>query len=274
MKAREARVLLTGATGGIGQAMAQALVRSGAAVLLSGRSEESLAALAGRLSPGAQAQPVQRLSWHAADLSQPDGPVPLAHAAAAWGCNVLIHAAGVPAFGPLRGIGGAAMHAVLQTNLLAPMLLTQALLPHLLAQPRAQVVCVGSALGRIGLPGYSVYSASKFGLRGFAEALRRELAGTAVRVQYLGPRSTVTAFNDERTQAYNDATGTAMDTPSLVAQHLLRLLESERAERFIGFPERLAVRLNGLAPEWLDGSFKTHRDSLGPMAEGRASPSV
>ena len=99
-----------------------------------------------------------------------------------------MHNAGVPSFGPLEPIASPAqMQQVLQTNLLAPMLLTQALLPHLRRLPRAQVICVGSALGRIGLPGFSVYGASKFGLRGFAEALRRELADTPVRVQYPRP---------------------------------------------------------------------------------------
>jgi short-subunit dehydrogenase len=142
------------------------------------------------------------------------------------------------------------------------MLLTRALLPHLLAQPRAQVVCVGSALGRIGLPGFSAYSASKFGLRGFAEALRRELADSSVRVQYLGPRSTRTAFNDAGVEAYNRATGTAMDTPERVARALVELLRSERPERFLGYPETLAVRLNGLVGPWLDGAFARHRRSL------------
>lgn len=269
MKARQARVLLTGATGGIGQPMAHALVQAGAAVLLTGRSDDTLAALAGRVGAG-RTLSNERLAWHAADLSQPGGTLPLAQVAAGWGCNVVIHGAGRPAFGRLQDIGGASMHAVLQTNLLAPMLLTQALLPHLLSQPQAQVICVGSALGRIGLPGYSVYSASKFGLRGFAESLRRELGETSVRVQYLGPRSTRTAFNSAHVQAYNDATGTAMDTPQRVAAELIYLLESGRAERFFGFPEKLAVRLNGLAPEWLDGSFKAHSRNVG--AAGAVHP--
>ena len=259
MKAAQARVLLTGATGGIGQAMAAALVREGAAVMLAGRSSATLDALAQRMEPRRT-----RVACQAADLAQPQGVKALADAAAAWGCNVVVHAAGVPAFGPLQTIAGAHMLAVLQTNLLAPMLLTQALLAHLQRQDAAQVICVGSALGRIGLPGYSVYSASKFGLRGFAEALRRELADTTVRVQYLGPRSTRTAFNSAGVQAYNEATGTAMDTPETVAAHLMALLASGAAERFIGFPESLAVRINGAVPAWLDGSFKAHRRSLTP----------
>jgi short-subunit dehydrogenase len=154
------------------------------------------------------------------------------------------------------------MEQVLQANLLAPMRLAQALLPQLLRQPRAQMVFVGSALGRIGLPGFSVYGASKAGLHGFAEALRRELADTPVQVQILGPRSTRTDFNGAAVEAYNQATGTAMDTPEAVAAALLRLIETEAAERFLGFPERLAVRLNGVLGVLLDGSFARHRRSV------------
>lgn len=266
MKAGACRVLLTGATGGIGQAAAETLLRAGASVMLTGRSAATLAALAGRLGRG---QPVDRLATQAADLAHADELQHLAHAAASWGCNVVVHGAGVPAFGRLQALAPAQMQQLVQTNLLAPMLLTQALLPHLLTQPRAQLVCIGSALGRIGLPGFAAYSATKFGLRGFAEALRRELAGSPVQVQYLGPRSTHTGFNDAGVQAYNRATGTAMDTPERVAAALLRLIEGEQPECFVGFPEALAVRLNGLAGPWLDGAFDKHRRCLPPLATPR-----
>jgi short-subunit dehydrogenase len=202
------------------------------------------------------------LAWVQADLTTPEGLATVTAAAATWRANVVVHAAGVPAFGPLGDVPAAQVQAVLQANLLAPMLLTQALLPHLLRLPHAQLVFVGSALGRIGLPGFSVYGASKAGLHGFAEALRRELNGTPVRVQILGPRSTRTGFNDAAVEAYNRATGTAMDRPEAVAAALLQLIESEAAERFLGFPERLAVRLNGVLGALLDGSFVKHRRSL------------
>lgn len=259
MKARDARVLLTGATGGIGQAAAAALVRAGAAVMLQGRSPARLAAQARALQQGAADHAV---AWHADDLAQADALPALADAAASWGCNVVVHNAGVPGFGRLEAMGADDMQQVLQLNLLAPMLLTQALLAHLRGQREARVIFVGSVLGRLGLPGYSVYGASKFGLRGFAEALRRELADGPVGVQYLGPRSTRTAFNDDAVTAYNQATGTAMDAPEVAARALVQLLESGAAERFLGFPERLAVRLNGLAPALLDGAFAKHRNSL------------
>jgi short-subunit dehydrogenase len=253
MKAAEARVLLTGASGGIGRAMVLALQRSGAAVLGVGRAESSpLAAGTG---------------WVQADLNSDEGLAAVAAAAAEWRANVVVHAAGVPAFGPLHGASAAQMQTVLQLNLLSPMRLTQALLPALRRLPKAQVVFVGSALGRIGLPGFSVYGASKAGLHGFAEALRRELADTPVRVQILGPRSTRTGFNGAGVEAYNRATGTAMDTPDAVAAALLQLIESEAAERFLGFPERLAVRLNGLLGALLDGSFSRHRRSVAAASE-------
>jgi short-subunit dehydrogenase len=252
MKADQARVLLTGASGGIGQAMAQSLRDAGAAVLGVGR--------------GSKAPQPAVMDWVQADLTTAAGLAAVAQAAAEWRANVVVHAAGVPAFGPLAATPASQMAAVLQANLLAPMQLTQALLPQLRRLPRAQIVFVGSALGRIGLPGFSVYGASKAGLHGFAEALRRELAETPVRVQTLGPRSTRTGFNGAAVEAYNSATATAMDTPEIVAAALLQLIESEAAERFIGWPERLAVRLNGVLGALLDGSFAKHRRSVAGAA--------
>lgn len=248
MRAADARVLLTGASGGIGRPIALALREAGASVMGVGRAADS------PLPAGT--------SWVRADLTTVDGLAAVAGAASGWRANVVVHAAGVPAFGPLADAPPAQMQAVLQANLLAPMLLTQALLPQLQRLPKAQVVFVGSATGRIGLPGFSVYGASKAGLHGFAEALRRELADTPVKVQVLAPRSTRTAFNDAAVEAYNRATGTAMDRPEVVAAALLRLIESEAAERFIGFPERLAVRLNGVLGALLDDAFARHRRSL------------
>ena len=246
MKATDARVLLTGASGGIGQAMVKALRQAGAQVMGVGR---------GVSGPSG-------MTWHRADLNDASGPASVAQAAADWRANVVVHASGVPGFGALTSISPQQMEQVLQANLLAPMRLAQALLPQLLRQPCAQMVFVGSALGRIGVPGFSVYGASKAGLHGFAEALRRELADTKLRVQILGPRSTRTGFNGAAVEAYNQATGTAMDTPEIVATALLALIESEAAEAFVGFPERLGVRLNGLLGAGMDASFAKHRRSL------------
>lgn len=247
MRPAQARVLVTGASGGIGRAMVAALRQAGAQVLGVSRNPQQDAA---------------DLRWVQADLCSPEGVARVAQAARAWDANVIVHAAGLPGFGALERLEPVQMQAVLQANLLAPMMLTQALLPQLRTRPKAQIVFVGSALGRIGLPGFSLYSASKAGLHGFAEALRRELADSPVRVQLLAPRSTRTAFNDAAAEAYNRATGTASDSADDVARALLDLIESEAAERYIGWPERLGVRLNGAFPALLDSSFKKHRRQL------------
>lgn len=251
MKPAAARVLLTGASGGIGRAMVQQLRAAGARVAGVGRGDAAPPGLGLDL-------------WVQADLNSAAGVLDVAHAAADFRSNVVVMAAGLPCFGALGTVPAAQATAVLQANLLSPMLLAQALLPQLLRLPQAQLIFVGSALGRIGVPGFSVYGASKAGLHGFAEALRRELAGSSVRVQTLAPRSTRTGFNSAAVDAFNTATATASDSPEAVAQALLALIENHAAERYIGFPESLAVRLNGLLGALLDGSFTRHRRCLNP----------
>ncbi|RZI95716.1 MAG: SDR family oxidoreductase [Variovorax sp.] len=270
MKAADARVLLTGATGGIGQAAAAELVNAGASLMLVGRSPARLAAQARALLRECTAATKPTVEWYAADLTRTASVSGLAEVAAGWGSNVVVHNAGVPGFGRLESLNATEMAQVLHLNLFMPMLLTQTMLPHLRALPEARILFVGSVLGRLGLPGYSVYSASKFGLRGFAESLRRELGDTRIGVQYLGPRSTRTAFNSDAVNHYNTTTGTAMDEPHVAGRALLALLESGAPERFLGFPEKLAVRLNGLVPAWLDGAFAKHRASLPGVARPAA----
>lgn len=263
MKIADARVVLTGATGGIGGVAAQALLAAGASVMLVGRSATSLQTQAASLAAATSGLTgSDRLATQVADLSDSVSLGALVHSAIDWRANVVVHGAGLPAFGALDTVHSADIEDVMQVNLIAPMLLTRALLAHLGTLSRAQVIFVGSVLGRLGLPGYSVYCASKFGLRGFSEALRRELAEGPVKVQYLGPRSTRTAFNSPAVDAYNRATGTHSDTPEAVAAALLQLIADESSERFLGFPEKLAVRINGLAPAALDSAFAVHRRSL------------
>jgi len=252
MKAAQASVVLTGAAGGIGPPTARALAAAGARLLLVGRDGARLEALAAALGA----------AWLAADLTTPEGLDAVRRAALEREANVLVNNAGIASFGRLDALDPAHLVDVIETNLVAPMLLTRALLPGLQRQREAAVINVGSVLGRLGLPGFSVYSAAKFGLRGFSEALRRELADTSVKVQYLGPRVTATGFNSAEVEAYNRATRTPADRPEAVAQALVALLESGRAERFLGFPEKLAVRLNGAAPAALDGAFGRHRRAL------------
>lgn len=254
-----ASVLLTGATGGIGRAIAQALVARGDRVVLVSRSADEVGRLAPELERGVAPGMVEAL---AVDVTRPEGRAAIVRAAAARHCDVLVNNAAIPSFGELETLDEAHVAAVIATDLVAPVLLTRALLPVLRQRPRATVLNVGSTLGRLGLPGFSVYGAAKAGLHGFSEALRRELADGPVRVRYLAPRATRTGFNDARVEAYNRATGTRVDPPERVAAAALAMIDGGPAERVIGFPESLVVRLNGLVPAWLDGAFRAHRDAL------------
>jgi len=266
MKPQELSVVLTGASGGIGSALAAALVRAGARVLLVGRRGAPLAALAESLG-GARNERVQAL---AADITTAVGRATIRDIAAARGCNALVNNAALPCFGSFADADERQIDAVLRTNLIAPIQLTLALLPQLRARQEARVLNIGSATGRLGVPGFAVYGAGKFGLRGFSETLRRELADTPVRVQYLAPRATRTGFNDARADDFNRRTRTAVDAPESVAAAALKLLLSGKAEKFLGVPESIAVRLNSVAPRLLDRAFAPHRAALNTAVRAHA----
>jgi hypothetical protein len=101
--------------------------------------------------------------------------------------------------------------------------------------------------GAIGFPGYVAYSTTKFALRGFTEALRRELAGSSVTVQYLAPRATRTPINSSAVERMNAELGVAMDPPERVARELAELLRTGRRSAVVGWPEKLFVRINAAA---------------------------
>lgn len=247
-------VVLTGATGGIGAAIARALAPRSRAMLLVGRDPDKLAALAGEL---AARHPSVALRTVSADLNSADGRASVVSAAEGLpgGVNLLVNNAGVSELAWFADQSDAAVERIVHTNLLAPMLLVRALLPLLLRPTRARIVNVGSILGDIGHPGSVAYCASKFALRGFTEALRRELAGSTVKVQYLAPRATRTGLNSPAQVALNAELGVASDAPEVVAQVLVELLDGRCSERHMGWPERLFVRINRMLPSLVDSSL-------------------
>lgn len=130
---------------------------------------------------------------------------------------------------------------------------------------------VGSILGYLGYPGCAAYSASKFALRGFTEALRRELADGPVRVAYFAPRATRTALNSDALCALNTELGVAMDPPDAVAAALVRLVRQPARERLLGMPEKLFARLNQLLPGLVDGSLRRQLPLIRRHARGGVS---
>lgn len=252
MKIDRAKVLITGATGGIGAATVRELLRGGACVLMTGRSERALSIFAREVDPSGSSVGVI-----AADVSRPEDRREIIEMARSWrgGVNVLINNAGLSTPGMFDSISADDVEHAFAVNALAPMHLCRGLLPYLRHQPAAHIVNIGSVFGAIGYPGQTVYSATKFALRGFSEALRRELADTSVRVHYLAPRATRTQFNGAAVESLNAELGVATDPPERVAASLRQLIESERAEAVIGWPEKLFVRINAVLPWVVDRSL-------------------
>jgi len=243
MDLKNKTVVLTGATGGIGAAIAQQLAQQGAQLILVSRNQKKLEVLIDEL-------PGQQHHFVAADLSDHDGRRQVVEACGG-GLDILINNAGVNHFGLLQSQSEQQIREMFELNTIAPVLLTRGLLPQM-RESASAIVNVGSGYGSIGFAGYCGYSASKFALRGFTEALRRELADSSIRVLYLAPRATATSMNSSIVVDMNKELGNATDSPQWVASELLKLLEKSSGSRYLGWPERFFIKLNGLFPSIVD----------------------
>lgn len=251
MLLKGARLLLTGASGGVGSETARRLAQRGAALLLAGRDRNKLEALARELrQQGAEAAII------ALDLKQPEALAILADAAREFGVDGVIHNAGINSFALFQEEDPARVEAVLETNLLAPMLLTRALLPWLQQRDRAAIIFIGSTFGSLPFAGFAAYSAAKAGLRGFAQALRRELADSRVEVILIAPRAIATPLNSSAVDALNREMGSQVDAPEDAARQIVEAIAAGRAEVHLGFPERLFAWLNAVAPRLIDAALK------------------
>lgn len=242
-------LVITGAAGGIGKAVAELLDAEGVQMVLTDINGDSLEALNQTLG--------QRHYTVAADLGRPEGRTSLLAV-----CRelmrppqMLINIAGINQFAGLGNYSDQQLERLIHINLTSQIALCRDFLPLLQEQSRAWIVNVGSILGSIGMPGYSVYCASKFGLRGFSEALNRELMDSPVSVRYFAPRATRTELNDKRVNEMNKALGNAMDAPGKVALELVNFLKNSQKRAYLGWPEKLFVRINSLCPNLVDKSF-------------------
>lgn len=268
MSASRYRAVLVGASGGIGAAIGRLLAPKCDRLLLVGRDRTRLDDLARELAHKTAVATV------AADIATGAGRRDVREAAHAQASDLLINCAGTSEFTWFAEQGEEAIERIVATNLVAPMLVVHALLPILATAPHAAIVNVGSIFGYLGYPGCATYSASKFGLRGFTEALRRELAGSRIRVMHLAPRSTRTSLNSDAMYALNAGLGVAVDDPEVVARALMALLASRRRERLVGFPEGLFARVNQLLPHLVDRGLKRQLPHIQREVGGRAVPGV
>lgn len=262
MPSPEGAVLITGASGGIGSALVRALGTGGRHIVAVGRNTAALEALA--------AAAPEQVTTIVADLTDNDGRRAVCNAARVAGVDTVVNAAGLGHFGWLEDTDAATIARLVDINLTAQLQLTAELLPLLRSRTVARIVIIGSTLGAIGHPGYSVYGATKAALRGFAQALRRELADTAIEVVYIAPRATRTGFNDAAAMRMNERLGTGTDSPETVARQLVTALALPPRDRQLGWPERLLVRLNTLLPTVVDRALRRRLPTIATCARAPA----
>lgn len=258
MKIQSSSILITGASGGIGSELARELARKGARLLISGRNAAALTRLCEELrAVGAN------ITALPADLASDDGPQRLSQAAQSCGApDIVIHCAGSMSFGAFEQETIEGIDQLWRTNVIAPMQLTRALLPALKARGSGRVVFVGSIFGSIAFPLYAGYSATKYALRGFSEALRRELEGSGVGITYVAPRYTRTALNNGAPARIAEATNMAQDDPTLVARRIVDAIERDAAELYFGSAERIFTLINAWFPRLIDRALRKQTEGM------------
>lgn len=231
-------MLLTGASGGLGQAIARALHARGAELWLLGRRTEVLDPLAAELG-GARTLAV--------DLSDRAAVDHLAEEAI--GTDILIANAGIPAAGLLQSFTSEQVDRALEVNLRAPVALAHALLPAMLERRRGHLVFMSSIAGKTAVPGNPVYHATKYALRGFAAALRTDLHDDGIGVSCIFPGF----IRDAGIFAESGVSlppGVGTRSPEDVARAVVQAIERNRGEVDVAsITQRGGAVIGGLAPE-------------------------
>jgi len=236
MKLKGKHIAVTGGAGGIGGILCEHLRAAGARVSIYDRVD---------------AAGVQH-----ADLSHLAGITAAGEAMASAAPDIIINLAGLTYFGEFEKESPEHLSALMHVNLLAPMLLARAVIPGMKQRGSGMIVNIGSVFGAIPFAYFAAYSASKAGVRGISDALRRELEGTGIAVVHVAPRAVKTALNNAQVMALAKATNMKMDEPELVVGRIINAMIAQAPHTVIGFPERLFVRLHGLAPTLIDGGVR------------------
>jgi short-subunit dehydrogenase len=216
------RVLLSGATGGLGRAIAEALAAKGAKLVLSSRRKKELEEIARSLPGGARRHKVI-----VADLAKAGAADKLV--ADAGDIDILVANAALPGTGRLETFSKDELARALRVNLESPIMMARALAPKLAEKGEGHLVFTASLAGKVGSPRSSIYNATKFGLRGFAFGLREDLHPLGVGVSIVSPGFVREAgmFHDADS---SPPPGLGTTTPKKVAKAVIRAIRRNRVE--------------------------------------------
>lgn len=238
------KVLITGAGAGIGRALAIEAAKKGFDLILIGRTASTLDETLCQCN-------VTHARYIVADVTSPEGRALIAGAVNGT-LDILINNAGVLSVGHLADMTDHDLQRMTDTNLVAPMALTRDLLPAL-RRSKGRIVNIGSVFGDIAYPFFAGYSATKFGLRGFSDAIRRELSGAGIGVTYIAPRATQTAA-ESVFAALVEPMDMTLDTAEVVAEQAWDAILKGKRESFPKGKERFFVKVQRLFPTLVDKS--------------------
>ena len=244
------KILMTGSSGPLGGSIARQLLLQGAELALLEQQVSSAHALASWV--------LDANSPHIfieADLQACEGLAAIVGDAidALGHIDVLLNCAESQHTGAFGQESAQVTMQTLKVNVAAPMLMARAVLPHMLERHQGLIVNVGSSMGDIGYPGFASYSASQFALRGFSEALRRELQGSGVQVTHIAPppaRLRPAAFS-----GVFDRLGIRLDDPADIAHHIVAAMQREQGIWRHGPTGRLLHTLNAILPNIVDAAI-------------------
>jgi uncharacterized oxidoreductase len=258
MKLKGKRILITGGSSGIGLAIAHAVLAKDAKVVITGRRAAVVSAAVEELRKAGGS-----VIGIAADVGTDEGRALTLRQAvdALGGLDILVNNAGGVRAGRLETISQSEIEAMLNVDLLAPILLTRAALPSLRAAGDAMVVNVTSGIALIGAPFYATYAAAKAGLARFGEALRRELKGEGIHVLTVYPGGTDTPMM--QTNRAGPELGFSREPASAVADATVEGIETDAFEVIRGGETRAQmIALNRDNPAAIDERMLTMKPAL------------
>lgn len=249
MNLKAKNILVTGAPGGIGSQISQQLNAAGANLALHDLSKDALKSL--RASLPANDNRIETIAMNLMDNGAGKELVEQAQQRLD-GLDMVINLAGIQTFKALGDLSPEQIDMQVALNLTLPIHINQAAATIFTAQGSGTIINIGSTFGSIGFAQFSVYSAAKFGLRGFSEALRRELKDSGVKVVYIAPRATQTSMNSGAMYEMAEKTKMNIDTPTEVASYIIQAIRKQKANTYIGFPEKYFCKINALFPGLVD----------------------
>jgi short-subunit dehydrogenase len=249
MTVNNQHIVITGGAGGIGSLLSKQLIAQGAKITVIDR--------------------VEQIDFDATlicgDLSDTDGVIKIAKQLEGQNVNTLINLAGLQYFGVFDQQSPEHTALLYKVNLLAPVLLTQALLPAMKKRGSGHIVNIGSTFGSINFAYFVTYSSSKAGIKGFSEALRREVASDGIDISYIAPRAVNTPLNTEKVLQFAKITNMNMDEPEWVVKKIMSIIHKRKKESYLGFPEKLFVRINALFPRLVDKALAGNNSKAKPL---------